>query len=123
MCIGLALFVSACAREPRRVEANPELWRLFEADQADRRVGDGHIDWKAVTPRDEERRRRTAEILSMGGAQVAEDFYCAAMVFQHGAGEEDFRQARHLALRAVELRPEYGAARWLAAAALDREQM
>jgi hypothetical protein len=76
-----------------------------------------------VTVRDEGRRRRAAEILSAGGAHLSEDFYCAAMIFQHGNGKEDFHKAHELALRAVALRPDYDSARWLVAATLDRELM
>src|SRR5205814_2837548 len=47
----------------------------------------------------------------------------AAMVLQHGKGIEDFGKAHELALRAVQLRPGYDSARWLAAAALDRKLM
>jgi len=55
------------------------------------------------------------------GVRTAEDFYRAAMLFQHGTEASDWRKARELALRAVELHPEYREAKWLAAAALDRE--
>jgi hypothetical protein len=52
---------------------------------------------------------------------VADDYFHAAMIFQHGSGAAHYRLAHELAMRAVELDPEHRAARWLAAAAKDRE--
>jgi hypothetical protein len=42
------------------------------------------------------------------------------MVMQHGDTPEDYQRAHQWALRASELSPEHGTARWLAAAAKDR---
>jgi hypothetical protein len=53
-----------------------------------------------------------------GAAETAEDFFHAAMAFQHGDELADYWRAHELALRAAELGHETG--RWLAAAAYDR---
>jgi hypothetical protein len=45
------------------------------------------------------------------------------LIFQHGLSAADMQAARKLALRALEENPDYRGARWLAAAALDRELM
>jgi len=94
---------------------NEELRQLYEADQADRRGGQLSPD---VSERDRARRRRVAELLDAGAVESGEDFFHAAMVFQHGDGLDDYQRARELALRAAELGHRPG--RWLAAAALDR---
>jgi hypothetical protein len=99
---------------------NPHLRRLYEQDQADRRGGRGKINWAEVIGADADRRAEAQLILASGGARVADDYYHAAMVFQHGATVEDYRKAHELALKAVELEPEHRAL-WLAAAAKDRE--
>lgn len=97
---------------------NPELLRMFDEDQADRR--NQPIDWTVVTPRDEARRRRAAEILDAGGVKEPEDFLHAAFIFQHGEETADYARAEALARRAVELDPEFTRARWMIAAAHDR---
>lgn len=106
-----------------RASINGELLALYEADQGDRSGGPDKIDWKIVGPRDEARRKRVDEIVAAGGAKAADDYYHAAMVFQHGAGVEEIRRARELALKAVEIEPKHRRARWLAAAAEDRVLM
>jgi hypothetical protein len=103
--------------------SNPVLTHLFEEDQADRKGDPAKINWKVVTPRDAERRGRVQEILDRGEAKVSVDFYHAAMVFQHGHVVADFATAYRLALRAVELDEHNSSAKWLAAAAKDRELM
>jgi hypothetical protein len=94
---------------------NEELRQLYEADQGDRRAGQPPPD---VVQRDRARRRRVVELLDAGAARSGEDFFHAAMVFQHGDSLDDYRRARELALRAAEVGHRPG--RWLAAAALDR---
>jgi hypothetical protein len=106
-----------------RARINAELADIFAADQADRQGAYESIDWKVVTPRDEARRKRVDEIIAAGGAKVADDYYHAAMVFQHGAGLPEIQRAHQLARKAVELDAEHKSARWLAAASEDRALM
>jgi len=108
----------------RRKTLNAELIRLYEQDQADRAVGAyEHIDWAQVAPRDQARRTRVDEILAAGGARTADDYYHAAMVFQHGNSPDEIQRAHDLAVKAVELDPDHDAAKWLAAASEDRKLM
>jgi hypothetical protein len=93
---------------------NDELSALYRQDQADRR--DGLI--ADIQARDERRRRRVEELVAAGALSAAEDYFHAAMVFQHGSRREHYRRAHEMAERAVELGCRR--ARWLAAAAHDR---
>jgi hypothetical protein len=105
-------------------EANPELRRLYEADQAARGQGpNAQIDWQKVAKEDAERRQKVLEIVEKGGLRAADDYYNAAMVFQHGEKPEDFDRAHQWCLKALELDPEHPNARWLAAATKDRYLM
>lgn len=82
-----------------------ELALLFQQDQADR------SSWQSLTPeqrtavgqRDRERRQRVEELLTHGVLQVAEDYFHAAMIFQHGSTSEHYWQAHELAKRGAEL--------------------
>jgi len=102
---------------------NAELIQIHHDDQADRASSYEKIDWAKVTPRDEARRKRVDEILAAGGARAADDYYHAAMVYQHGNAPAEIQRAHDLAVQAVELDPDHDAAKWLAAAAEDRKLM
>jgi hypothetical protein len=107
-----------------RATLNPELTQLFDDDQGDRNAKTYEsIDWSKVAPRDEARRKRVDEIIAAGGAHAADDYYHAAMVYQHGNAADEIQRAHDLAAKAVELDPAHDAARWLAAAAEDRKLM
>ncbi len=92
--------------------------QLHKEDQADRQGDFRLIDLAQVGPRDRARRERVEAILAAGGATTSADYFRAAMIFHHTEGGS--RRAHELALVAVELDPDNGLARWLAAAAEDR---
>lgn len=96
---------------------NPEMTALFEADQADR-TDLAHIDWKVLAAADEERRARTRELMDAGELRSRDDFYHAALVFQHGSSPADYLLAHTLAVVAVAKGRRD--ATWIAAATLDR---
>jgi hypothetical protein len=93
---------------------NQELRELFEQDQAER-TGPISPD---LMEQDRKRRQRVQELLDNGDIVSAEDYFHAAMVFQHGEKLEDYWKAHELARRAAEQGHTTG--RWLAAAAYDR---
>ena len=101
--------------------SNEKLKELVRADQADRSAA--HIDWPAVDRRDTARAAEVMTLLHSGKVLTAEDFYNAAMVFQHGASANDLQLAQALATIAARLAPEHPAPKWLAAAAWDRYMM
>jgi hypothetical protein len=96
-----------------------ELRQIYEADQADRNPGAGRtIDWKAVNPRDEQRRERVLELYRDGALKTGADFYHAAMVLQHAQQPEEFLLAHEFCIAAL-IRGD-SRAQWLAAATEDR---
>lgn len=101
--------------------ANDKLKELVGADQADRSTA--HIDWPAVNQRDTSRAAEVMAQLRSGKVLTAEDFYNAAMVFQHGGSADDLQLAHALATISARLAPEHPAPKWLAAAAWDRYMM
>jgi hypothetical protein len=96
---------------------NSELARMFAEDQADRRVDE--IDWEVVSRRDAERRDAALSILRAGEIRTAQDYYNAAMIFQHGGSAEEIRLAHSFATIASALGSS-SAANWLKAASWDR---
>ena len=103
-------------------KANAELARIYQDDQKDREAGE-KIDWTVVGKRDEERLKRTREIAAQGGLREADDYFRAALVFQHSPETADYAQAHQWCLKALELDPDLPSARWLAAATEDRYLM
>ena len=95
---------------------NPEMTAIFEADQSDRM--NKPIDWATVGKRDDQRLKRTEELLDSGALESGEDFEHAAFVFQHGGKPEDYLKAHLLATIAV-ARGRTSAV-WISAATLDR---
>ncbi len=94
--------------------ANKELLALFVEDQEDRKG-----DLPAELPeRDRKRRRRVDELIATGALTEPEDYFHAAMVFQHGETLDDYWRAHELARKGADL--GHRGARWLAAAAYDR---
>ncbi len=92
---------------------------MFEADQADRRALAGRqLTQPELNLRDYERRQELDLLAAEGHIQSADDYYCAALLLQHGTLPEEFRRAHDFAAEAM-LRGSVPA-RWLFAATLDR---
>ncbi|HEX4096606.1 MAG TPA: hypothetical protein VHX64_07750, partial [Caulobacteraceae bacterium] len=79
---------------------NPEMTRIYEADQAARRDL-AHIDWTTVSKDDAARRAAVGILLAQHRLQSADDFLHAGVVFQHGDMADDFLMAHTLALVAM----------------------
>jgi hypothetical protein len=105
---------------------NQELRDLFVADQSERRgdIGPASAEYGSMRERDAERRRRVQELLAEGGVSTPDDYFHAALIFQHGETVPEIWQAHELARTAAELGASASMgrkdSRWLAAAALDR---
>jgi hypothetical protein len=117
VALALLLFagVAAAANAPTD---NAALAALFEQDQA-ARSGPG-IDWPALSRDDASRRTEVQAMLASGEVRTANDYYHAAMVFQHGDSLADYRLANALATLAMQLEPGNEHYRWLAGASWDR---
>jgi hypothetical protein len=100
-------------------EDNPELAALYDADQADRKPGQGKkIDWKVVGPGDKQREARVKDLYKTGGLRTGNDYHRSAMVLQHAAEPEDYLLAHEFCVVALSLGERD--ARWLSAATEDR---
>jgi hypothetical protein len=102
---------------------NDELADLYQADKQER-VNQPRVntpEYRAMRPRDLQRRGRVLAIAAENELQTGEDYYYAAQIMNHGDTIENARNAYVFALRSSEL--GYRPARWLAAASYDRWQM
>lgn len=104
--------------KPAPVSDDPEIARLMDADQADRRPGAGGIDWAKVKPRDDARLARIKELYRAGALHSPNDYQSAALVLQHGGTPEDYLLAHELCVIAAARGADD--ALWLAAASEDR---
>lgn len=100
---------------------NLRLVEIFEADQA---IRSGEpVDWTAAQKQDLAHRHEVLEMLRDNGIRTSNDFFRAALVFQHGQTFDDYQLAFSLAKIAATLNPEHRGARGLSAAAWDRTLM
>lgn len=95
---------------------------LFAEDQADRARPLEEVDTAALARGDSVRRVRVRALADAGALRTADDFYHAAMVFQHGRDSAAYRQAHQWARAAERLDPGAEHVRWLVAASWDRLQ-
>jgi len=120
--IGLLLSIAipglVCAQGQTTV--TEELRAMYRADQSDREFTSPPTaeDWAGISSRDAERLRRVHELLKGNNLSIAEDFYHAAMILQHGDESEDVLLAHILSTAAGFMGDERGY--WLSAASLDR---
>ena len=101
---------SAIAQE---TTSRNDLKAVYDDDQNDRT----NIN-AASMQRDAQRREQVHRLLSEGRVQTGEDYYYAAMVYQHGQTPQDYLLAHVLAMTSVAKGDKDGI--WLAAATLDR---
>jgi hypothetical protein len=99
---------------------NSVLTRLAADDQADRLPGHNKIDWSVVGKRDAQRRAQVLQWLADGDIRTADDYFHAALIFQHGDSIEDTQLAFALATTAVRMAPSNHDAQILRVDAWDR---
>lgn len=110
----LLLSITAFAQEN-----NKELVTMYENDQASRM--NGPIDWAVLSREDSIRRASVDRMIEEGKVKTAQDFYHAAMIYQHGNDTIASGKAVQYMKKAVEMDPSTN--KWLLAAAIDRDLM
>lgn len=98
---------------------NLRVEELHLADQKDReKVYSSAKEVAALKERDAARRKEILELMSRGEVNTQNDLYRAAVVFLHGVEPKEFLTSHRLAV--ISSIQGHRAARWLAAASLDR---
>ncbi|MBA3988776.1 MAG: hypothetical protein C0463_06565 [Idiomarina sp.] len=112
------LMLAALLSAPISVSAedNPELQRLFDADQNARR--DPNMSWDEIDTLDEANRAEVLAMLARGEIKTGLDYFQAAVIMQHGESAEDIRLAHSFATLSSQL--GYDRATWMQAASWDR---
>lgn len=112
------LMLGALLSAPISVSAedNPELQRLFDADQNARR--DPNMSWDEIDTLDEANRAEVLAMLARGEIKTGLDYFQAAVIMQHGESAEDIRLAHSFATLSSQL--GYERATWMQAASWDR---
>jgi hypothetical protein len=100
--------------------SNPALTKLAADDQADRSPGPNKIDWDAIEKHDAARRAEVQKLLTAGELRTADDFFHAALIFQHGDSVQDIQLALALATTSARIDPSNQNAQALMAQAWDR---
>ena len=120
MLMGAVLLTIALVSTAAEMTDHPQLRRMYDDDQRDRREGPVESRCLLNAACDKERQVATLEILKAGGLRTANDYFHAAMIFQHS---DDTALAYSLASIAAKIEPNHKVAKWLAAAAWDRTLM
>ena len=121
LSLTLALFAHFSVHADTDVQSNQTLLELYNEDQRVRKSKD--IDWDSVAKQDGKRRKSVLAMIAAGKLHTSEDYYHAAMIFQHCESADEIRTAFSLAWMAITLDPSNDSARWLSAAAWDRIMM
>ncbi len=97
---------------------NRELKLLYEQDQNARKVE--NIDWTELIRQDSARRAEVNMLIEENKLSTSNDYYRAAMIFQHGNKAPSYKMAWQFAQKAVQIDSANSSARWLIAASYDR---
>lgn len=108
--------------EKRDAQTSERMKAFFDADQSSRRGISKHKElWPKLEEEDRARRVEVMTYLENGKLAAADDFYYAALIFQHGNCADHFKLSNQLAEKSMNLGNHD--ARWLFAASLDRYLM
>ena len=127
LLIIIILFGILSCNQQRRTETiakieindNAELRKMYQEDQNDRKTD--NINWSIVSKKDRDRESRVYQLLDSNKVITANDYYNAAMLFQHGKDSVAYGMAVELMRSALKLDSTIN--KWLLAAATDRELM
>ncbi len=116
----LLLISLPCQAYPSSILKDSELRAIYLADQADRQPEVLQREREKVIQRDRARLQQVTKLLHAGRIKRAQDYWYAAIIFQHGHTTEEYRIAYSLAQLASVLNPDSTTAQWLKAATWDR---
>ena len=94
------------------------LTKLYENDQNSRKVK--QIDWNNLLKQDSIRRVKVLQLIKENKLSTSNDFFHAAMIFQHGNDSISYKLAWKYSKKASKIDTSNKSARWLSAASYDR---
>lgn len=103
-------------------QVSQRMKKLFDVDQSSRRGIMNHKErWAKLEEEDRARRVEVMSYIANGKLASADDFYYAAMIFQHGNCVDHYKLSNQLAEKSMDMGNHD--ARWLYAASFDRYLM
>lgn len=97
---------------------NVKLYCMYQRDEADQKAK--ALDSNVVKRRNAWRSKKVRKMLKEDKLEVADDYYHAALILYNAIDSSDYKLARKLALKAMELNPKHYDSRALAAMSKDR---
>lgn len=99
---------------------NVELYEMVQEDQRLWNLPEDSVNRGAVEAADRKHREKAMEILASEGLRHPDDYFHAALIFQHGDLPSDYQMAHELARSGLTLDSTHAALRWLFALTKDR---
>ncbi|MFH0733088.1 MAG: hypothetical protein V1773_01405 [bacterium] len=97
---------------------NIKLKKMYEEDQSSRKVE--KIDWVKLSKEDSVRRIKVYKMIGQNMLSTANDYFYAAMIFQHGKDSTSYKLANDYSKKAAGMDTTNALFRWLSAASYDR---
>lgn len=97
---------------------NQQLKLMYEEDQSARQVT--NIDWPKLIKEDCLRQMKLVNLIRQNKLTTANDYFHAAMIFQHGNDSSSYKMACDYSKMAFQMDTSNTNARWLSAASYDR---
>lgn len=119
ICCFFACEINTQPKTEKQIENNNELLEIYQKDQADRMAK--NISWDIVAKNDSLRIVQVIQLLQSNKVQTAQDYYHAAMIFQHGDDSTTYKMAIKMMQKAIAIDSTIN--KWLLAASIDRYLM
>ena len=97
---------------------NAELKKMYEEDQSSRKME--KIEWDKLVKQDSTRRVEVLEMIKQNKLSTQNDYFHAAMIFQHGKDSTSYKLAYEYSKKASVMDTTNSLFRWLSAASYDR---
>lgn len=118
LSFSLGIYASNAYQQTQEPKDNKELAEIYKQDQADRQGDFTPERIEALNKNDKIRLARVGTLVKEGKIKTKNDFFHAAMVFQHAPDKDGYKMAHELAVIAA--MKGHNAGPWLSAASWDR---
>jgi len=100
--------------------ASEELSKMVAEDQRLRSLPEEEQDWNLIANTDSLHRARVLDIIAEGALTKPDDFFHAALIFQHGTSAQDYGMAHTLSMQGLSLDSTHAGLKQMFALTKDR---